>query len=74
MASTGENERFASLSSEDLQSLLENRDSSNKKPCVEAAMRVLDQYSSAKKLDSGEILKNKTKEIADFFMNFYAEV
>ena len=73
MASTGENERFASLSSEDLQSLLENRDSSNTKQCVEAAKRVLDQYFAAKELDSGRLLKKE--EVADFFfINFYAEV
>ena len=68
MASTGENERFASLSSEDLQSLLENRDSSNTKQCEEAAKRVLDQYCSAKELDSGRLLKSSKEEVAEFFM------
>ena len=67
MASTGENERFASLSSEDLQSLLENRDSSNTKQCVEAAKRVLDQYCFAKELDSGKLLKSTKEKVAFFF-------
>ena len=67
MASTGENERFASLSSEDLQSLLENRDSSNTKQCVEAAKRVLDQFCTAKELDSGRFLKIQRKELQNFY-------
>ena len=53
------------MSSADLQSLLENRDSSNTKQCVEAAKRVLDQYFAAKELDSGRLLKKE--EVADFF-------
>ena len=74
MASTCENEKFASLSSEDMQSLLENRHSFKTKQCVEAAKRVLDQYFAAKELDSGRLLKNTKKEVAEFFINFYAEV
>ena len=74
MASTGENERFASLSSEDLQSMLENRDSSNTKQCEEAAKRVLNQYCSAKEWDSGRLEKYKGRNRRELFINFYAEV
>ena len=44
MASTDESERFASLSSKDLLSLLENRDSSNTKQCVDAARICISAY------------------------------
>ena len=67
MASAGENEKFASLSSK--QSLLENRDISSTKQCAE----VLAHYCSAKELDSGRLLKNTKDEVANFFfINFYA--
>lgn len=51
------NKRFTSLLSEDLQSLLENSDSSNTKKFVEAAMRVHDQYRPTKELDSARLLQ-----------------
>ena len=70
----GDDERFASLSSNQLQSILENRDSSNTKQVVEMAKRILNEYCVAKSLIF-EGLRTKTKEeIAETLLSFYAEV
>ena len=63
MASAGENEMFASLSSK--QSLLENRDIFSTKQCA----IVLAHFCSAKELDSGRLLKNTKDEVAEFLKN-----
>ena len=43
----GDDEHFSSLSSNELQSILDNRDSSNTKQAVEMAKRILNEYCVA---------------------------
>ena len=66
--------RFARLSADDLQSILENRDSANTKNCIEAAKRILADYCGAKELIYDEIIEKPKASIAEFPINFYAEV
>jgi len=67
-------DRFARLSADDLQSILENRDSANTKNCIEAAKRILADYCGAKELIYDEIIEKPKASIAEFLINFYAEV
>ena len=46
---------FTSLTSEELQNLLKNRDSSNINQCLDAAKRVMYQYWLEKEIDFDEI-------------------
>ena len=66
--------RFARLSSEELQAILENRDSSNTKQCIESSKRVFSMYCTEKGLMVDEVLQKTKGEIAEFLINFYAEV
>ena len=54
------------MSSEDLQSLFENRDSSNTKQCVEAAKReYLTSIVVQRSWIAGDFLKNTKEEVAE---------
>jgi hypothetical protein len=67
-------DRFTRLSADDLQSILENRDSANTKNCIEAGKRILADYCGAKELIYDEIIEKPKASIAEFLINFYAEV
>lgn len=67
-------DRFASLSSEELQEILENRDSSNTKSVIVAAKRILKDYCVAKDLDLTEVEQKSPADLTDFLINFYAEI
>ena len=56
-------DRFARLSADDLQSILENRDSANTKNCIEAAKRILADYCGAKELIYDEIIEKPKASI-----------
>ena len=64
----------ASLTTDELQELLENRDSSNTKNVIGAAKRIFLDYWRAKSINSEERLQQSKEEIACFLDNFYAEI
>lgn len=66
--------RFATLTSEELQAILKNRDSSNTKQCIESAKRVFITYCTEKGLLVDNILPKTKGEIAEILINFYAEL
>jgi hypothetical protein len=67
-------DRLAWLSAEYLQSILENRECANIKHCIEAGKRILADYCGAKELIYVEIIEKPKASIAEFLINFYAEV
>ena len=69
------NDRFASLTTDELQELLENRDSSSTKNVIGAAKRIFLDYCRAKSINSEELIHQSKEEIEwVFFINFYAEI
>jgi intergrase/recombinase len=56
-------DRFARLTADHLQSILENRDSVNTKNCTEAAKRILADYCGAKELIYDEIIEKPKASI-----------
>ena len=67
-------DRFASLSADELQALLEDRDSSNTKNVILAAKRILMEYCDVKNIVVEELLTKPKEEICCFLINFYAEI
>lgn len=65
---------FATLTSEELQAILENRDSSNTKQCIDSAKRVFITCCTEKGLIVDNILQKPKGEIAEILINFYAEL
>lgn len=57
--------RFATLTSEELQAILENRDSSNTKQCIESAKRVFITYCTEKGLIVDNVLQKTKGDIAE---------
>jgi len=58
----------ASLTTDELQELLENRDSSNTKNVIGAAKPIFLDYWRAKSINSEERLQQSKEEIACFFI------
>ena len=68
------NDRFVSLTTDELQELLENRDSSNTKNVIGAAKRIFLDYCRSKSINSEELIQQSKEEIACSLINFYAEI
>jgi hypothetical protein len=64
------NDRLASLTTDELQELLEKRDSSNTKNVIGAAKRIFLDYCRAKSINSEELIQQSKEEIECFFYKF----
>ena len=62
------NDRFVSLTTDELQELLENWDSSNTKNVIRAAKRIFLDYCRAKSINSEELIQQSKEEIEWFFL------
>jgi hypothetical protein len=66
---------FASLSDEELQALLEDRDSSNTDNIIGPSKRILLEYCCLDHIDVDELVaKSKEESWCFFFINFYVEI
>ena len=68
------NDRFASLTTDELQELLENRYSSNTKNVIGAAKRIFPDHCRTKSINSEELIQQSKEEKKCSLINFYAEI
>jgi hypothetical protein len=68
------NDRFVSLTTYELQELLENRDSSNTIFFIGAAKCIFLDHCRAKSINCEELIQQPKEEISCSLINFYAEI
>ena len=68
------NDSFVSLTTDELQELLENRDSSNTTNVIGAAKCIFLDYCRAKSINSEELIQQSKEEIACCLIHLYAEI